>query len=145
MKLSRGVLLLAALFAGAAFIGPTAGIAAAPDSRPTRPERKQARERPLARIVEDICAKGRCRDSEGSPGTAIQVWRDKRGKVAMLVYQGSYGACPHPPIVYYDAKGKLLMADGTGPREPEDWNTPKMKMIGEMKRTLQEAERRPCR
>jgi hypothetical protein len=34
----------------------------------------------------------------------------------MLVYQGSHGACSHPPMMYYDGKGKLLLADGFASR-----------------------------
>jgi hypothetical protein len=118
------VFVLAMIVAGAAGAGAKEGARA----KRTPPAKAV---KTLDGVLEKICATGSCRG-----GATVHIWRDRRGRARLLVYQGAYGSCSHPPINYYDPKGKLLLADGTGPREPEEWNDPKLKRIQKMKLDL---------
>jgi hypothetical protein len=38
----------------------------------------------------------------------LQLFRDKRGRLARILARGDFRVCSHPPAVYYDAQGKTL-------------------------------------
>jgi hypothetical protein len=122
----RPVVVLAVIVAGVS--GAGAGAKEGGRSKKAPPAKAV---KTLDRVLERICATGSCRG-----GATVHIWRDPKGRARLLVYQGAHGSCSHPPINYYDPKGKLLLADGTGPREPEEWNDPKLKRIQKMKLDL---------
>jgi hypothetical protein len=103
-----------------------------------RPERSP--DPALKRSVSKICRKGTCQRA-GFPGE-VRVWRNTQGKVRLLEYNGM--GCFHAAISYYDPKGKFLVAQTTGPREPEDWNSPDDRKIRKLREGLTEAEYYDC-
>jgi hypothetical protein len=119
---------------------------AAPREGAGRAKLPAPREKRLDRVLTRICAAATCRGAKGaSLDASIHIWRDKRGRARLLEYRGSYSACSHPPINYYDVTGKLLLADGTGPREPEEWNRPELKRIHDMQLDLHEDDGIVCK
>ena len=51
-----------------------------------------------------ICIEVPCAGTFGQ----LQLFRDKRGRLARVLARGDFRVCSHPPAVYYDAQGKTL-------------------------------------
>lgn len=112
----------------------------ASDPAPKQPEKGWSSEPALLRAVAKICRKGSCQ-RQGTL-SLVQVWRNKQGKVRLLEYNG--GGCFHAHITYHDPAGRFLVAQASGPREPEDWNSPDDRKIRKLHDGLTEAEYYAC-
>jgi hypothetical protein len=138
VKMKHPVLPLALLLATVplAMGQANAGASQVVDARPDR-----SPDPALQRAVAKICRKAPTCPSRTPPGE-VRVWRNKQGKVRLLEYYGM--GCNHASISYYDPKGKFLVAQTPGPREPEDWNSPDDQKIRKLRAGLTEAEYYDC-
>jgi acetyl esterase/lipase len=108
---------------------PTNGLARTPD-----PE--------LLPVLRDICLRGSCKGPDGRDGS-VDVLRDGKGNAALLVYKSM--GCSHMQITYHDLSGTFLVSQQTGPREPDEWNSPSDQKIERLRAGLVEAEGHACR
>jgi hypothetical protein len=69
--------------------------------------------------------------------------RDQKGQAALLIYKGT--GCSHWQITYHDVWGNRLVSQQTGPREPDEWNSPDDQKIEQLRAGLVEAEGHACR
>jgi hypothetical protein len=135
---TSALVLAATALAAVALPSPRVGLA---DDGTTKTKPAERLNPELARVLKDLCIRGGCRDSDGGRAL-VGVWRDKDGKIGAIVYRGF--ACPHATITYHDAKGKLLLVEQTGPREPDEWNSPNDKKINALMAGLKEVESESC-
>lgn len=108
---------------------PTNGLARTPD-----PE--------LLPAMQQLCLRGTCRGPDGRDGS-VDVMRDQKGQAALLIYKGT--GCSHWQIAYHDVWGNRLVSQQTGPREPDEWNSPDDQKIERLRAGLVEAEGHACR
>jgi hypothetical protein len=101
---------------------------------------ERPRDAALTRAVNKICREGRCQRDDAL--TTVTVWRDKKSAPRLLRYESA--GCSHPAIAYHDARGKFLVAEQTGPREPNEWNSPRDRKIDRLKSGLTAAESYSC-
>jgi len=94
----------------------------------------------LPAVLARLCSDGDCQ-GRGHTGL-ITVLRDKEKNVALLVYTAM--GCSHPRITYHDRYGKFLVAQQSGPREPDEWNSPSDRKISELRQGLSETEHHGC-
>jgi hypothetical protein len=139
-RMDHGVLVLAVLLAVASTPDVTGANADACEGTEEDPRPERAPDPSLKGAVAKICRKGTCQRA-GFPGE-VRVWRNKQDRVRLLEYRG-YG-CFHFSISYYDPKGKFLVAQATGPREPEEWDSPDDRKIRKLREGLTEAEYYDC-
>jgi acetyl esterase/lipase len=108
---------------------PTNGLAKTPD-----PE--------LLAAMQQVCLRGNCRGPDGRD-SSVDVMRDQKGQAALLIYKGT--GCSHWQISYHDVWGNRLVSQQTGPREPDEWNSPDDQKIERLRAGLVEAEGHACR
>jgi hypothetical protein len=72
----------------------------------------------------------------------VDVLRDGKGNAALLVYKSM--GCSHMHITYHDLAGTFLVSQQTGPREPDEWNSPDDQNIERLRTGLVEAEGHAC-
>jgi hypothetical protein len=106
--------------------------------------KQESLERPrdpsLARAIKKICRTGGCQQNPAL--TDVRVWRDKKATARVLVYRST--GCHDVLVTYHDVSGRLLVTEQTGPREPDEWNSPDDRKIDKLLSGLTAAESYPC-
>jgi hypothetical protein len=95
----------------------------------------------LLPVLQQLCFRGSCKGADGLGGS-VDVMRDRKGNAALLIYTGI--GCPHKQVTYHDVRGTFLVAEQTGPREPDEWNSPDDQKIQRLRAGLVEAEGHAC-
>jgi hypothetical protein len=94
----------------------------------------------LGRAVYKICRKGKCQRSDLP--VRVRVWRDKKGAARVLEYRTL--GCSDGMVTFHDASGKFLVEEQTGPREPDEWDSPDDRKITRLLSGLTKAESYSC-
>jgi hypothetical protein len=140
LAIKRSVLGMALVLVTAYEGGMTRADGSASNLAEERAEMERPPDPAVLRAVVKICRKGGCQRT--GRVSYVQVWRNEQGKVRLLEYNGT--GCFHAHVTYHDPAGKFLVAQTSGPRDPEEWDSPDDRKIRKLHTGLSEAEYYAC-